>query len=105
MDFHNGSNGSIYNKRASGRIKKNKLLVQGRTLKNIQHLQFQQKKKLQELIKLEKKLQKLYLTYYNWLIVQDLWQAQYQILLKIDLNDFVESNVNQNILIKNTMWN
>ena len=45
-------------------------------------------------------MQKIYLTLYNWLIAQDLWQAQYQILLKIDLNDFVESNVYWNILIK-----
>ena len=35
---------------------------------------------LQELIKLEKKLQKIYLTYYSLLIEQDLWQAHYQIL-------------------------
>ena len=36
-------------------------------------------KKLQELIKIEKKLQKIYLTYDNLLIAQGLWQAHYQI--------------------------
>ena len=41
----------------------------------------EQKKKLQKLIKLKKKLQKVYLTYYNLLIVQNLWQARNQILL------------------------
>ena len=37
-------------------------------------------KKLQELIEMEKKLQNIYLTYYNLLIAQDLWQTHYQIL-------------------------
>ena len=35
--------------------------------------------KLQELIKMEKKLQKPYPTDYNFLIEQDLWQAHYQV--------------------------
>ena len=35
---------------------------------------------LQKLIKMEKKFQKIYLTYYNLLIAQDLLQAHYQIL-------------------------
>ena len=38
------------------------------------------KKKLKELVKTEKKLQKPYLTDYNLVTVQDLWQARYQIL-------------------------
>ena len=29
---------------------------------------------------MEKTLQKIYLTYYNLLVVQDLWQALYQVL-------------------------
>ena len=33
--------------------------------------------KLHELIKMEKNLQNIYPTYYNLLIVQDFWQAQY----------------------------
>ena len=28
---------------------------------------------------MEKKLQKIYLTFYNLLIAQDLWQAHYQV--------------------------
>ena len=39
----------------------------GETTEKI-HNQFQKKKKLQELIKIEKKLEKIYLTYYNLLI-------------------------------------
>ena len=35
--------------------------------------------KLQELIKKEKKSQKLYLTDYNLLIAQDLWQANHHL--------------------------
>ena len=43
---------------------------------------------------MEKKLQKIYLTYYSLLIVQDLWEAHYQIWLIIYLKDFIELNVN-----------
>ena len=43
---------------------------------------------------MEIKLQKIYLTYYNLLIVQDLWQAHYQILSIIFLKEFVKLNVN-----------
>ena len=50
---------------------------------------------------MEKKLQKLYHTYYNLLIVQDLWKAHYQILLIIYLKDFIELNVNTNMTLKN----
>ena len=44
-----------------------------------------------------KKLQNIYLTYYNLLIAQDLWQAHYQILSIIFLNEFIELNVNTDI--------
>ena len=37
------------------------------------YLQFNEKKKLQELIKTEKKLPKIYVKYDNLLTVQDLW--------------------------------
>ena len=57
--------------------------------------------KLQVLIKMEKKLQKIYLTYYNLLIAQGLWQAHYQISLIIFLKEFIELNVNTNMMIKN----
>ena len=50
---------------------------------------------------MEKKLQKIYLIYYNLLIVQDLWQAHYQILSIIFLREFIETNVNTDIMIKN----
>ena len=43
---------------------------------------------------MEKKLQKIYLTFYSLLIVQDLWEGHYQTLLIIYLNDFIELNVN-----------
>ena len=50
---------------------------------------------------MEKKLQKIYLTYYNLLIVQDLWQAHYQILSIIFLKKFIEFNVTKDTMIKN----
>ena len=50
---------------------------------------------------MEKKLQKIYLTYYNLLIVQDLWQAHYQILSTDFLKEFIELNANTDIVIKN----
>ena len=43
------------------------------------------------------KLQKMYLTYYNLLIVQDLWQAHYQILSIIFLKEFIKLNVNSDM--------
>ena len=42
---------------------------------------------------MEKKLQKLYLTDYNLLPAQDLWQAQYQILSIILLKEFIKLKV------------
>ena len=50
---------------------------------------------------MEKKSQKLYSTNYNLLMVQDLWQAHYQILLIILPKKFIELNVKMNIIIKN----
>ena len=50
---------------------------------------------------MEKKLQQIYLTYYNLLIVQDLWLAHYQILLIIFLKEFIELNVNMDMMKKN----
>ena len=44
--------------------------------------------------KMEKKLQKIYLTHYNLLIAQDLWQTYYQILPIIFPKEFIELNVN-----------
>ena len=48
-----------------------KSMVQERILKTAYPFQFQQKKKLQKLVKMEKKLQKPYLTDYKLLIAQD----------------------------------
>ena len=53
------------------------------------------------MLKMEKKLQKTYCTYYNLLIAQGLWQAHYQILSKIFLKEFIELNVNTDMMIKN----
>ena len=58
-------------------------------------------KKLQELIEMEKKLQKIYLTYYILLMVLDLSEAHYQILSIILLKDFIELNVNTDIMATN----
>ena len=48
---------------------------------------------------MEKELQKIYLTFYSVLILEDLWQAHYHILLIIYLKDFIKLNVNQNMMI------
>ena len=47
------------------------------------------------------KLQKIYLTYYDLLLVRDLWQAHYQILSIISLKVFIKLNVNTDTMIKN----
>ena len=49
---------------------------------------------------MEKKLQKIYLTFYSLLIEQDLWQTHNQILLIIFLKEFIALNVNMNMAIK-----
>ena len=58
-------------------------------------------KKLLELIKVEEKLHKICLTYYNLLIAQRLWQAYYQILSITFLKEFIKLNVNTDTMIKN----
>ena len=50
---------------------------------------------------MEKKLQKIYLTFYNLLIALDLWQAHCQILLILFLKEFIKLNVNMDTMIKN----
>ena len=49
---------------------------------------------------MEKKLSKIYLTFYSLLIAQDLWQAHNQILLIIYLKEFIELNVKLDTIIK-----
>ena len=48
-----------------------------------------------------KKLQTPYITDYSLLIVQDLWQSHYQILLIVLQKEFIELNVNMGMIIKN----
>ena len=50
---------------------------------------------------MQKKLQKIYLTYYNLLIAQTSWQAHYQIFSIIFLKEFIELTVNTNMMIQN----
>ena len=47
-----------------------------------------------------KTLQKIYTTYYNLLIPQDLWRGHYQILSIIFLKEFIKFNVNMDMMIK-----
>ena len=57
---------------------------------------------------MDKKLQKIYLTYYNLLIAPDLWQVLYQFLLIIFLKEFIKLNVNMDTIVKNVKlaeWN
>ena len=50
---------------------------------------------------MEETLQKMYLTYCNLFIAQELWQAHYQILSIIFLKEFIKLNVNTDTMIKN----
>ena len=47
------------------------------------------------------KYQKIYLTYYNLLIAQNLLQFLYEILLIIFQREFIKLNVNTDMAIKN----
>ena len=59
------------------------------------------KKKLKELVKVQKKLQKPQPTDYNLLIAKNLWQAHYQILLIILLKELIKLNANMDMVAKN----
>ena len=48
-----------------------------------------------------KKLQNIHLTYNNFLIVQGLRQGHNQILLIIDLKEFIKINLDMDMMIKN----
>ena len=78
--------------------KKNNLLVKEKILKNTKHFQFLYKEKLQELIKME--ITKLYLTDYNLLMMQYLWQAQYLAWSISLLKELIKLNVNTSTTIK-----
>ena len=55
-------------------------------------------------MKIEKKLQKIYLTYYNLLIAQDLYRPIYQIFSIIILKEYIELNVDLDTMIKNVKF-
>ena len=95
MVFHNRSNYDYHLivKKLAKRFAKNT-----EKYKTFSHLITKEVKK--GLVKMEKKSQKPFLTNYNLLISQDLWQAHYQILLIILLKEFTKLNVNMNRLIK-----
>ena len=59
---------------------------------------------LQELMKMDKKLQKNYLTYFSLLIAHDLWQSRYQILSIMFLKEFVGLNVNLEMIKKSETY-
>ena len=46
-------------------------------------------------------IKKVYHTYYNLMIAHDFWQAHYQILSTIFLKEFIELNVNMDMMIIN----
>ena len=62
-----------------------------------------------EVTKIDKngeEITKIYLTYYNLLIRQGLWQAHYQILSIIFLSEFKELNAYSEMMITNVnLWN
>ena len=104
--FHNGSKLclSFYHKRTSKRDWREILFVYENMVKNIQFFFPMTKRPFKGLIEIEKKFQKPYLTNYNLLIVQDLRQAYYQILLIILLKEFIKLNGKMNaIVIKSEM--
>ena len=51
--------------------------------------------------KIDTKLQNIYPKVYNFLIAQDLWRAYYQFLSIIFRKEFIELNVNTDMMIKN----
>ena len=57
-------------------------------------------KKLQEIVKIDKKFQDPYLIDENIIMAQNLWQVSYQILLIILLKEFIKLNVNMSMIKK-----
>ena len=49
---------------------------------------------------MEKKLQEIDLTHYNLLTAHNSWQALYQIFSIIFLKEFIELNVNSDMMLK-----
>ena len=78
------------------------LLVLYKMRKSKQPFDFQSKKKLQELIKVEKKIEKPTphrLKFMN--STRLIWQAHYQILFKYWLKEFIKLNTNTSTILKN----
>ena len=99
--FHNGSNYDYHFiiKELAEEFKKQFTCLGKNTEKCIAFTVPIEKK--EELIKMEKKIQKIYLTYFSLLIAHNLWQVHYQILSVIFLMEFIELNVNLETMIKN----
>ena len=97
--FHNGSNCDYHFiiKELSEEFRKQFTCLGGNTEKYITFTVPIEK----ELIKKEKKLKKIYVTYYNLLTSQDLWRDHHQILSIISLKEYIELNVNSDTMIKN----
>ena len=100
--FHNGSNYDYHLiiKHLAEELKK-QFICLGKSTEIYITFTVPIEKEVTKLIKMLKKLQKIYLPYYNFLIVQDLWQAHYQIFSIIFLKEFIELNVNLDTVIKN----
>ena len=49
---------------------------------------------------MDKNREDIYLTYYNLLIAQDLWQVLYQIMSIIFLKEFIELRLNLDTMVK-----
>ena len=56
-------------------------------------------------MKNEKKSQTINLTNYNFLKAKDLWPAHYQILSIVFLKEFIELNVNTDVVIRTLFLN
>ena len=101
--FNNGSNYDYHFiiKELEEKFKKQFICLDGNTEKYIAFT-VPIEKAVRRIDKNEKETTKN-ISYCNLLIAQDLWQAHYQILSIIFLKEFVELNVNKNMMIK--MWN
>ena len=100
--FHNGTNYDypFIIKELAKEFKKQFTCLEENTEKNI-NFTIPIEKKLQELMKMEMKLQKIYFKYYNLLIAQDLWQDHCKILSIIFLKEFIKLDRNMGKMIKN----
>ena len=88
VTFHNGSNYDYhFIIKELGEEFKTKITCFGENAEKCIIFTVLIEKKVTRIDKMEKKLQAIYLTYYNLLIVKDLWHAHYQILSLICLEE------------------